>query len=170
MERGSELRDQIEVRRHSLVLLDPGPRTGARRKGARPGARALARVGRRGDGAPRVGRRAGAARGSRVGRADLPLQARLVPRPEGRVRTARAPRIGMIGLLTAGVAAVVAGVVLLAGGGSASHPGPGPKLTWAPPHLSAPQEVQVTAANASLNLDPKRDYVVKLPGHALSLP
>jgi hypothetical protein len=76
----------------------------------------------------------------------------------------------MIGLLTAGVAAVVAAVVLLAGGGSANHRGSGRKLTWAPPHLSAPQKVEVTSANSSLNLDPKRDYVVKLPGHALSLP
>jgi hypothetical protein len=61
------------------------------------------------------------------------------------VRTARAPRIGMIGLLTAGVAAIAAAVVLLmsGGSGSADHPASGRKLTWAPPALHAPAKVDV---------------------------
>src|SRR3954447_13317212 len=171
MERGSELRDQIEVRRHSLVLLDPGPRTGARRKRSRKSARALAGRGRGGHGAPGLGGRATAARGPPVDVGAVGLQARLVPRPEGDVRTARAPRTGMIGLLTAGVAAIAAAVVLLVSGGSGSadHPASGRKLTWAPPALHAPAKVEVTSANASLNLDPKRDYLIEMPRSPLTL-
>src|SRR5690348_478521 len=170
MERGSELRDQIEVRHHAPLLLDPGPRAGARRMRPRERAGALARVGRRGHGAPRRGGRAAAARGRLLGVPAVRLQARLVPRPEDDVRTARAPRIWMIGLVTAGAAAVIAAVVFLAGGGSADQPGSGRKLTWAPPALHSPKKIEVTQSNASLSLDPKQDYVVQLPHRPLSLP
>jgi hypothetical protein len=48
-------------------------------------------------------------------------------------------------------------------GGSTAAP-----LTWAPPTLSNPITVNVSASNRSLRLDGTRDYLVKMPATALS--
>lgn len=101
---------------------------------------------------------------------------------DGRRRFTRRSR-----LLTAGcVVIVAAGVgvgVWLTRGKPASKPAPGaapgaaPALTnspaalqWAPPTLSHPQTVKLSAKNRELELDPNRDYRLVMPDTPLSVP
>ncbi len=43
-------------------------------------------------------------------------------------------------------------------------------LRLSPPALSAPQQVEVTSRNRDLRLDPRRDYVVRMPSRPLEVP
>lgn len=65
------------------------------------------------------------------------------------------------------IAALVSLVVLLLQLGSDSTrddvPGVDRRLSWSPPRLSDPEVVQVSAQERSLELDPARDYEVRLP-------
>lgn len=79
--------------------------------------------------------------------------------------------------------AIAAGLVLGCGGGSAGAGAGagggggagrdarpvGPALTWAPPRLTHPITVRVTAANSKLDLDRRRDYVVRMPARPLKV-
>jgi hypothetical protein len=44
----------------------------------------------------------------------------------------------------------------------------GPKLTWAPPKLTNPTVVQPSSSNRTLKLDTTRDYIIDMPGAAVS--
>lgn len=70
------------------------------------------------------------------------------------------------------VAIVAIGLALawvLSRPGTSTHhpPGAGGKLAWAPPKLVHPKTVKASPSARMLQLDPKRDYVVKMPSSPL---
>lgn len=96
-----------------------------------------------------------------------------VPPAVARPRRRELAAVAVAVVLAAGVAVAL---VLDNGGSSSADPGlPTPtstaaeadRLTWAPPALKDPLTVTVTASSNKIELDPDRDYILKLPASPL---
>ena len=88
----------------------------------------------------------------------------LVRSPLSRRRRSRLTSLVTAGLLLATLLAGGAAAPASAAGAQAA-PGTtaGPRLSWAPPVLSSPVTIQVSASRNNLSLDPARDYVLQMP-------
>ena len=100
------------------------------------------------------------------------------PQPPVPPAAPRAPRRALASVAALVVLLVAVAAVLAVRG--AARPGSGTglptptstaaeadRLTWAPPALTDPVTVSVTASSAKLELSPDRDYIVKLPATPL---
>lgn len=93
-------------------------------------------------------------------------------------RSSRTLVLVVVGVLL--LAAVAVGAALVRGGTPVAEPeatlptpsvlAPEPqRLTWAPPRLTNPSLITVTAATPKIELSPERDYIVRLPSSPLTL-
>src|SRR5204862_8143108 len=137
-----------------------------------------------GDGAPRTRRRVRHTHGSAMdGAAEHPA-ARVLPGPvNGRFepagtwnkrRVTSGPKLrsreGLVPTVLVAIVAIGLGLawwILQSGNSTRTPAGPGGKLAWPPPRLAHPKTVDVSTGARVLQLDPKRDYVVKMPSRPL---